>query len=336
MNIKKIVSVLGIILTLFVNSNLVYADDAFSAPLMDIKFFGNLPYNVNLIEVIQKFDGYSSVKNITLSTDGIDKEELSNWLGINADDCMDGAKMKSYCELRVVAKTMNTIAMAAPLMMLDNPTSLNPFEKIKKHFKTGNIKNQSNPENLKTILSNIYNANKEFMAFNVLKIPNKDNNTSLVYNAEIIVDANDVILNGIPFHAKAVFSISEPYFQYEYKSVIKSANGLYWPHYLKELVLTSNENFVIDENTKNNILSSFELKYTEALCEQSVTTERFDGQNVAIVINSSDRLVITYTNKYDFDNIYQNKLDEYIKNKNLIEQQKLRQQYQNINMDNEI
>lgn len=257
-----------------------------------IDFFGGLPYDTDLITFIQKFASYPSVSNIILQTIGADMEHAQKIMNESIKIGMQNP-------------------MAGQLNMLGR---MDEFDKtVNKIFKTKNLKTDSSSTALKTILANLYDVNKQYLKHNVEKVSTKDNTSELYYQDFIIVNIEDIVMNGIPFKAGATFLTSTPYFQYEYKRMPKATNGIYWPHYLRELTLSSKVSLTSKDVEK--IIDSYMQKYQLiAQVKRDDDGISIRGENVSIFIpkvGEDGKLHIIYTNdaSYSFTELYKEQLE---------------------------
>lgn len=295
----------------------------------NIKFFGNLSYNTGIIEFIQKFNSYTTVSNISINVKGMNKEVIEDFTGVDLEKLrnsdMDEKTLFLY-GLQMYGNVMTNMANL-PALLMANPQAMHELEK---NIKTHNLKNHATTEELKTTLSNLYNANKKYLMLSVDKLENKDSKTIQYFGDDIIVEADKVVINGIPFHVKATFTLSKPYLKHEYNKVTKTANGIYWGHTLKELILTSNEN--LTENNIKQLINTYSQKYPGGVTYKDNTLANIEGKHINIDIDCSSSVRITYKNLYNFDNIYEKKLQD----EKLRKQNEYYKQYQNINMKKEI
>ncbi len=257
-----------------------------------IDFFGGLPYDTDLITFIQKFASYPSVSNIILQTIGADME--------HAQKIMNDA-------IKIGIQN----PMAGQLNMLGRMDEID--KTVNKIVKTKNLKTDSSPTALKNILANLYDVNKQYLKHNVEKVSTKDNTSELYYQDFIIVNIEDIVMNGIPFKAGATFLTSTPYFQYEYKRMPKATNGIYWPHYLRELTLSSKVSLTSKDVEK--IIDSYMQKYQLiAQVKRDDDGISIRGENVSIFIpkvGEDGKLHIIYTNdaSYSFTELYKEQLE---------------------------
>ena len=303
-------------------------------PLPDINFFGNLPYSTNIVTFLQKFNSYSTVNSIVLTTKGFDTKKASNVFGMDMSNKEKVYKDPTDETFELFMGAINFYHKAATLQGMKEISS------ITSDIKSSNIKGVSNLSELMSSLSNFYNINKNFLSNNISKIQNIDGNINLVYTEDIIVDIDEVVINNVPFQVQALFVVSIPYYQYNYKTIPKTANGIYWPHYLKELKLTSKKTISYYGDLPKGIINSYYKKYSY----EKVDLDNYitlSGKNINININNiNDSLVIIYTNIYDFYYDYlelvKTELENLENRKILQEQKQLKERYKNINMDTEI
>ena len=300
---------------------------------IDINFLGNLSYNTNIVDFLQKFNSYSTVKNITLKTKGVDTQKLSKFLGV---DLNNHNKTYANTEEEALAHLQNIMNVMMFQQNISTMADLKELVAALPDIKSKNIKGFSTRAELLTILSNLYNANKKLLSSNISKVQNVDGKVNMIYKENIIIYIDEVVINNIPFEVQALFVSSIPYFQYEYKNIPKTANGIYWPHYLKELKLRSKNDVQYYGEYAKDVVNSYRKKYINNGISNDDYNLNIRGKDIDININSNNYLEIRYTNKKDFNKKYQDLVNKRFE---MLEEQKMlkeRQHYQSKSLDGEI